>query len=168
MKCEKQWIDLSKHINKYFCSSKMYTQKQKAPLTKLIKTGKNIAGCFLLVLWLLVFFTSPLKLSASKTGSYPYKSNVTANVEAGAHQHTPTSPHDPLPIPEDPEAVSEIENIIDADKKAAITAFIIHVLSITEIQSVQSVRSFHYNQAILQRLAIPLFVLHHSWKSYLI
>lgn len=146
----------------------MYTQKQKAPLTKLIKTGKNIAGCFLLVLWLLVFFTNPLKLNASKAGSYPYKSNISVTVEAGAHQDIPSSPHDPLPIPEDAEAVSEIENNIDADKKAAVTAFIINLLSITEIQSVQSVRSFHFNQAILQRIAIPLFVLHHSWKSYLI
>ena len=146
----------------------MFTQKQKAPLTKLIKTGNNIAGCFLLVLWLLVFFTSPLKLSASKAGSYPYKSNVAVSVEAGAHQDVPLSPHDPLPIPEDPEAVSEIENNIDADKKAALTAFIVNLLSITEIQSVQAVRSFHFNQAIQQRLAIPLFVLHHSWKSYLI
>lgn len=146
----------------------MYTQKQKAPFTQLIKTGKNIAGCFLLVLWLLVFFTSPLKLSASKTGSYLFKSKASVTVEVGTHQDAPSSPHDPLSIPEDAEAVSEIENNIDAEKKVAVTAFIINLLSITEIQSVQSVRSFHFNQAILQRIAIPLFVLHHSWKSYLI
>lgn len=146
----------------------MFTQKQKAPFTKLIKTGNNIAGCFLLVLWLLVFFTSPLKLSAQKIGSHPYKTNISVSVASTTHQDAPLSPHDPLPVPEDPETISEIESNIEADKKVAITAFIFKLLSTAEVQSVQSVQSFHFNQAILQRLAIPLFVLHHSWKSYLI
>ncbi|MBL0882967.1 MAG: hypothetical protein IBJ16_06430 [Chitinophagaceae bacterium] len=146
----------------------MFTQKQKVSFTKLIKTGNNIAGCFLLVIWLLVFFTSPLKLRANKIGSHTYKTEISVSATSTAHQDVPYSPNDPLPIPEDPEEVSEIENNIDADKKAAITAFIINLLSIAEIQSVESVRSFHFNQAIQQRLVIPLFVLHHSWKSYLI
>lgn len=143
-------------------------QKQKEFFIQLIKTGKNIAGCFLLLVWLLAFFTSPLRLSANNLNTRIYKSITPVSVEAGACKDTPASTDDPLPLPEDPEEVSEVENTLDADKKIFSTAFTFTILSARKIQSVQSVRSFHFSQAILQIIAIPLFVLQHSWKRYLL
>jgi hypothetical protein len=81
----------------------------------------------------------------------------------------PASSSDPIQMPEESAfLIAELDDQADDDKKITLPFFSIQFNSIKLATEIQAVQSFHYKQAIQQILPIPLFVLHHSWKSYLI
>ena len=81
----------------------------------------------------------------------------------------PSNNPDPLQLPEDSEGfISEFDDESDDDKKSILAISCIQLFTVQQINAIQSVQSFQYNQSRQQIIAIPLFVLHHSWKSYLV
>lgn len=141
----------------------MFTLSKKRKHNQIGQTCKTIAGSLALMTWLLMFFSVSLKANAS---TFQLAKTVIASTATPVD--FPTNPSEPLPLPEDPESyVAELEDQVDDDKKVCFAAYYIQLLAFQQTAQVQAVQSFHYNQAIQQRIAIPLFVLHHSWKSYL-
>ncbi len=129
-------------------------------------TCKTIAGLLVLMTWLLVFFAGSVK---ANTSGFQLAKTGKAFIDSKANPtEQPANPSEPVPLPEDPEAcLAELEDQTDDDKKTCFTPLFIQFIALQQTSQVQNVQSFHYNQAIQQRIAIPLFVLHHSWKSYL-
>lgn len=144
----------------------MFTLSKKRKHNQIGQTCKTIAGSLALMTWLLMFFSVSLKANAGTLQLATTGKTVIASTTTPVD--FPTNPSEPLPLPEDPESyVAELEDQVDDDKKACFAAYFIQLIALQQTAQVQAVQSFHYNQAIQQRIAIPLFVLHHSWKSYL-
>lgn len=131
-------------------------------------TCKTIAGSLVLMTWLLMFFAGSLKANTNTGGFQLAKTGKVFTDSKANPTELPANPSEPVPLPEDPEAcLAELEDQSDDDKKTCFAALFIQFIALQQTAQVQNVQSFHYNQAIQQRIAIPLFVLHHSWKSYL-
>ncbi len=130
-------------------------------------TIKTTVGSVALMAWLLLFFAGSLKANSQ---SIPFtKSAKTVVVDKTSPSKLPTDPSEPLPLPEDPESnEAELDDEVDNDKRFSFTAYLIQLVVLQQTAEIQAVQSFHYNQSIQQRIAIPLFILHHSWKSYLV
>ncbi|MFZ6025165.1 MAG: hypothetical protein ACOYVG_12015 [Bacteroidota bacterium] len=118
--------------------------------------------------WLFMFFAGSLKANVS-TGAFQLaKTGKTIIASKTNPADLPVNPSEPIPLPEDPEScIAELEDQATDDKKICSTIYFIQLLTLQQTTEIQAVQSFHYTQAIQQRIAIPLFVLHHSWKSYL-
>jgi hypothetical protein len=145
----------------------MLTLRKNRKYNSIGQTCKTIAGSMALMTWLLMFFAGSLKANAGTTQLLKTGKTIVASKTNPAD--LPASPSEPIPLPEDPEAyVAELEDHADDDRKASLAIYFIQLLALQQTTEIQSVQSFHYKQAIQQRIAIPLFVLHHSWKSYLI
>ncbi len=127
-------------------------------------TCRTVAGSFAMAVWLFVFLCSSFTTNASN------RHHAKVVVSATSHQSdSPEHSTTPILLPED--AGTGLEKKEDAGKddtkKCFFTANLSELVSIWQDAGVQVVQSFHFNQAIQQRISIPLFVLHHSWKSYL-
>lgn len=145
----------------------MLTPSKNRKYNRIGHTCKTIAGSLALMTWLLMFFAGAIKANAG-TGQL-LKTGKTIVASPTNPADLPADPAEPLPLPEDPETyVAETKDYADDDKKAGSALYFIQLMALQQETKIQSVQSFHYNQAIQQRIAIPLFVLYHSWKSYLI
>lgn len=154
-------------IYKYFCLLNMSTRKKNYSYKNISHTCKTLAGSMVLILWMLVFFAGSVKASVAPVKLAKSVKTVLATKTSQPDQSN--NPSEPLPLPEDPEnSIAELEDGADDDKKAGFTTYFLQLVALQQTTLIQAVQSFHYNQAIQQRIAIPLFVLHHSWKSYLI
>lgn len=167
-KKSENWIfDVLLKIYKYFCLLNMSTRKKNHRYKNINHTCKTLAGLMVLVLWILVFFAGSVKAGVAPVKLAKSAKTVLANKTSQPDQSA--NPSEPLPLPEDPEnSIAELEDQADDDKKAAFVTYFLQIVALQQTNQIQAVQSFHYNQAIQQRIAIPLFVLHHSWKSYLI
>lgn len=154
-------------IYKYFCLLNMSIRKKNHSYKNISHTCKTLAGSMVLILWMLVFFAGSVKASVAPVKLAKSVKTVLATKTSQPDQSN--NPSEPLPLPEDPEnSIAELEDGADDDKKAGFTTYFLQLIALQQTTLIQAVQSFHYNQAIQQRIAIPLFVLHHSWKSYLI
>ena len=145
----------------------MSTRSKNRKYNSMGQTCKTITGSLALIAWLLMFFAGSLKVNTATTPLA--KTGKTVIIPKAGPADLPSDPSDPLPLPEDPESpVAELQDQADDDKKTSLAAYLIQLIVLQQTAEIQAVQSFHYNQAIQQLIAIPLFVLHHSWKSYLI
>lgn len=145
----------------------MLARSKKTKYNSISHTCKTIAGSLALMTWLLMFFAGSLKANAA-TGKFSKTGISELSIQTNS-ANLPADPSEPLPLPEEPDAcIAALEDAADDDKKAGWAAYFIQLVTLQQITEVQAVQSFHYHQSIQQRIAIPLFVLHHSWKSYLI
>lgn len=119
------------------------------------------------VLLLLVFFGGSIKANIPNA-QYLNLTNKTV-VPTVNKADVSANSSDPIQLPDESSLLfAELDDQADDDKKIAIAFFAIQFYSIKQATEIKSVQSFHYKQAIQQILPIPLFVLHHSWKSYLV
>lgn len=155
------------NIYKYFCLLNMSTRKQIHKYKNISHVCKILAGSMVVMLWMLVFFAGSVQASVAPVKLA--KSSKTALAAKTSQPDQSTNPSEPIPLPEDPEnSIAELEDGADDAKKAGFATYFLQLAALQQTTQIQAVQSFHYNQAIQQRIAIPLFVLHHSWKSYLI
>ena len=141
----------------------MFTRSKKRKHNQIGQTCKTIAGSLALMTWLLMFVAVSLKANA---GTFQLAKTVISSKTTPVD--FPTNSSDPLPLPEDPESyIAELEDEAGDDKKICFTTYFIQLITVKQTAQLQTVQTFQYKQAIQQRIAIPLFVLHHSWKSYL-
>lgn len=144
----------------------MSTRKKNHSYKNISHVCKTLAVSMVLMLWILVFFAGSVKASVDAVKLT--KSVKTVWDSKTSQPDQSTNPSEPLPLPEDPENnIAELEDEAD-DKKVGFVSYFLKLVALQQTTEIQAIRSFHFNQAIQQRLAIPLFVLHHSWKSYLI
>jgi len=119
------------------------------------------------LVWILVFFGGSIKANISS--SQRLKNTSTAVASTVNKADLPVSSSDPIQLPEESEfLIAELDDQADDDKKIALAIFSFQFFSFKQTTDIQTVQSVHYKQAIQQILPIPLFVLHHSWKSYLV
>lgn len=119
------------------------------------------------MVWMLAFIGGSLK--ANIPSSLQVKSTSSAFASSVNKSDLPHSSSDPIQLPEESAfLIAELDDQADDDKKITLSFFSIQFNSFKLAIEIQAVQSFHYKQAIQQILPIPLFVLHHSWKSYLI
>jgi len=118
------------------------------------------------LIWILVFLGGSIKLNFPNSQLLKATSPTVTSIVSKAD--TPANSSDPFHLPEESDfLIAELDDEADDDKKIALAFFSIQFFSFKQITEIKSVQSFHYQQAIQQILPIPLFVLHHSWKSYL-
>ena len=129
---------------------------------------KNIAGTIALATWFLLFLSNSFMVRYYVRVQIKHPQTVTLT-QADISGHFADHPFDPLSVPEDPEASTpEFVDSEDEQKKLIFSDFDFSAISSQEIQTIQAVRLFHFRQSVQQRSDIPLFVLHHSWKDYII
>lgn len=119
------------------------------------------------LVWMLAFVGGSIKANIPST--LQVKATSSAFASTVNKSDLPASSSDPIQMPEESAfLIAELDDQADDDKKITLPFFSIQFNSIKLATEIQAVQSFHYKQAIQQILPIPLFVLHHSWKSYLI
>lgn len=127
---------------------------------------KSISGLMIWMIWVLIFFAGTVK------GNIPHSQLIKATKAAVASTNNkaslPFNDSDPLQLPEESEVLSNsLDDELDEGKKVALAIFSLQLFGFKQTIETLSVQSFQYEQAIQQIIAIPLFVLHHSWKSHL-
>lgn len=142
--------------------------KNRKQICLITNSCKNIAGTIALATWFLLFLSNSfmvryyVRVHSKQPQAFVLK-------QADLSGHLADHPFDPLSIPEDPEASTpEFVDSEDDQKKLTLSDFDFYSISSQEIQTVQGVRLFHFRQSVQQCSDIPLFVLHHSWKDYII
>ena len=128
---------------------------------------KSMPGFMAWMVWVLIFFAGTVK------GNVPYESLIKATkvtvATASNKANLPFNDSGPLQLPEDSEVLStSMDDELDEGKKVALAIFSLQLFGFKQTIGTLSVQSFQYEQAIQQIIAIPLFVLHHSWKSHLV
>lgn len=119
------------------------------------------------LVWMLAFVGGSIKANIPST--LQVKATSSAFASTVNKSDLPASSSDPIQMPEESAfLIAELDDQADDDKKITLPFFSIQFNSIKLSTEIQAVQSFHYKQAIQQILPIPLFVLHHSWKSKLI
>lgn len=127
---------------------------------------KTISVLIAWTIWILGFFIGTVKGNVPGNQLYKAKNEVVSAVNNSAH--LPSSDTDPLQLPEEIEGfVSEADDESDDEKREILTISCLQPFTLLPTNGTQSVQSFHYRQSRQQIIAIPLFVLHHSWKSHL-
>lgn len=144
----------------------MPTQQQNRNYNVMSKTCRSLAGWVTLVIWLFMFIAGSAKVNAAlaKFG----KTSKTILLAADGGNGLLADSTEPLSLPEDPETYfAGSADQTDVDKKVCVDTSIIQSWALRQITEIQAVQSFQYSQSIHQYIRIPLFVLQHSWKSYL-
>ncbi len=119
------------------------------------------------MVWMLAFVGGSIK--ASIPSILQVKATSSTFASSVNKSDLPASSSDPIQMPEESAfLIAELDDQADDDKKLVLPFFYIQFNGLKLSTEIQTVRSFHFKQAIQQILPIPLFVLHHSWKSYLI
>jgi len=119
------------------------------------------------MVWMLAFVGGSIK--ASIPSILQVKATSSTFASSVNKSDLPASSSDPIQMPEESAfLIAELDDQADDDKKLVLPFFYIQFNGLKLSTEIQIVRSFHFKQAIQQILPIPLFVLHHSWKSYLI
>ncbi|HPH36739.1 MAG TPA: hypothetical protein PL108_03695 [Sediminibacterium sp.] len=128
---------------------------------------KSMSGLMAWTAWLLIFFVGTIKGNIPNAKLMKATNSVVAS--SNNKVNLPSNNPDPLQLPEDSEGfISEFDDESDDHKKSILAISFIQLFTVLQINEIQSVQSFQYNQSRQQIIAIPLFVLHHSWKSYLV
>lgn len=137
--------------------------KYKAPSS----IFKSMSGLMAWMVWVIIFFAGTIKGYIPNTKFIKATNSVVASSNNKAN--LPSNYPDPLQLPEDSEGfISEFDGESDDHKKSIFAISFLQLLTLQQITEIESVQSFQYNQSIQQNIAIPLFVLHHSWKSHLV
>lgn len=123
-------------------------------------------GLMAWLVWVLIFFAGTVK------GNVPhnqlFKLTKAAYTPAKNEANLPSNASEPLQLPEDSECfTSEVDDELDDQKKSTFAVSVIQLFTLHQTAEIQSVQSFQYHQSRKQVITVPLFVLHHSWKSYL-
>lgn len=127
---------------------------------------KTLSGFIGWTIWILVFFLGTVK--GNVPGNQLFKATKPVVAAANNSAHLPSSDTDPLQLPEEVEGfVSEADDESDDENREILTISCLQLFTLLPTNGTQSVQSFHYRQSRQQIVAIPLFVLHHSWKSHL-
>lgn len=139
---------------------------QKSKYKSSFRYNKAITQLFAVMAWMLIFFVGFININPANSRSL----KITKSINAPAAQKStlPSDSSNPLQLPEESDfVITGLDDEVDNVKKMGLTVFLIQLIGFKYTTEIQTVRSFHYQQAIQQVLEIPLFVLHHSWKSYL-
>ncbi|MFN3300894.1 MAG: hypothetical protein ACK41Z_11955 [Sediminibacterium sp.] len=128
---------------------------------------KSMSGLMAWTVWVLIFFLGTIK--SNIPNSQLMKATNSAVAPSNNKASLPSNNPDPLQLPEDFEGfISEFDDESDDHKKSILAISFIQFFTVKQINEIQSVQSFQYNHSRQQTIAIPLFILHHSWKSYLV
>lgn len=128
---------------------------------------KSVCGLMAWMVWVLIFFTATFKGNFSHSAIIKATKSIVASTHNKAH--LPSNNSDPLQLPEESEVfISEIDDESGDYKKNAYVISFVQLLTLQQITEIQLVQSFQYHQSRQQITAIPLFVLHHSWKGHLV
>lgn len=135
---------------------------------RLLSTYKSVAGFFAALNWILVF------LAASIAG--PALAASGSQAQFGHAVITPVVPPaplvgivDPAQLPESNETVDEDgANESDDEERSSFFADYVQHNTAQILQQLQQVKTFRFQLTAQQDASIPLFILHHSWKAYLI
>ena len=139
---------------------------QKTKHQSSFKFYRAITQLFAVMAWMLVFFVGFININPANSRSLKITKSITA--PAAQKSTLPDGSSNPLQLPEESDfVITGLDDEVDNAKKMGLTIFLIHFFGFKHTIEIQTVRSFHYQQAIQQLVEIPLFVLHHSWKSYL-
>ncbi len=127
---------------------------------------KSMFGFMAWMVWVLIFFAGTIE---SKIPHSPFIKATNTAVASNHHQsNLPFNNSDPLQLPEESEVLNAaFDDESDEGKKMALTIFSELIFGFNESVETYSVQSFQNEQAVQQIIPIPLFVLHHSWKSNL-
>lgn len=128
---------------------------------------KSMSGFMVWMVWVLIFFAGTIK------GNIPhnqlFKTTKAAFTSANNKANLPSNNTDPLQLPEDAELLtSAFDDESDDHKKSIFAISVLHLIIFCQTSEIQLVQSFQYYQSRQQIIAIPLFILHHSWKSHLV
>lgn len=118
-----------------------------------------LIACFL-AFWIVLFFIGSFSQLIAKR-SFDRNAKATAYKESSTN-HSPVNSDFPDSVPEEKEEneKNEKEDSVDNDSRA--DARILY-----QFDNLISVKTGYLTDLLQHRVSIPLFVLHHSWKSFI-
>lgn len=144
-------------------------EKKSSQICLTTNTCKNIARLTALFVWLLLFFGNTFIVNDTAITYAKYSSSAFSVKQTESSEPLHNYPFGPLSIPEERESTSpEFFDTEDNQKKFIAFDFDFYTFSSQEVKDVHCVHSFHFRQSVKRCADIPLFILYHSWKDYLI